>query len=184
MRVNNLEYIYARFSIHRQAVEQIHEIKEHKVFLSICSELQLCIFGFDNHREQVYQRFSLYREVLKIVGAKEDQLLMCFKSGDSEILVWDDEEKQLMKLKVDKSDEHEDQMTCCDTLPGLGLFVTGDKTGLVKIWNCKKQLIREVKFVEPVNSVAFLNPEADVLVGHSGNISKLETSLTKALGRS
>ena len=36
-----------------------------------------------------------------------------------------------------------------------------------------KALIREIKFVEPVNSVAFLNEKADLIVGHSGNLSRL-----------
>lgn len=36
-----------------------------------------------------------------------------------------------------------------------------------------KVLIREIKFVEPVNSVAFLNEKADLIVGHSGNLSRL-----------
>ena len=43
VRVNNLDHIYARFSIHRQAVTQIHEVKERKIFLSICEELHLII---------------------------------------------------------------------------------------------------------------------------------------------
>ena len=74
------------------------------------------------------------------------------------MLVWDEENKQLCKLPVDKSDEHEDTITCCDTHLTNGMLVTGDYDGLVKIWNSKKQLIREIKFVEPINSVAFLNP--------------------------
>lgn len=44
----------------------------------------------------------------------------------------------------------------------------------MKIWDCRKRLIREIKFVEPVNSVSFLNPEADIIVGHSGNLSRLD----------
>ena len=107
------------------------------------------------------------------------------KGGDSEILLWDpDAEREdtrtsgikgrLKKIKVDKSDEHEVPITCCDTLKSAGLFVSGDQEGLVKIWNYRKQLIREIKFVEPVNSVAFLNPEADIIVGHSGNLSRLD----------
>lgn len=43
----------------------------------------------------------------------------------------------------------------------------------MKIWDCRKRLIREIKFVEPVNSVSFLNPAADIIVGHSGNLSRL-----------
>lgn len=51
--------------------------------------------------------------------------------------------------------------------------MTGDESGLVKIWNCKKQLVREIKFVEPINSVCFLGGERDLIVGHSGNLSRL-----------
>jgi WD40 repeat protein len=74
-----------------------------------------------------------------------------------------------------RSDEHEDAISCCDSLPSLGRFVTGDVDGLVKIWNSKKQLIREIKFVEAVNSATFLNEQGDILVGHSGNLSRLDS---------
>ena len=51
--------------------------------------------------------------------------------------------------------------------------MTGDKSGLVKIWNCKKQLVREIKFVEEISSVCFLGADRDLIVGHSGNLSRL-----------
>jgi WD40 repeat protein len=54
--------------------------------------------------------------------------------------------------------------------------VTGDEDGLIKVWNGRKQLIRDIKFVETVNSVAFLNDMGDIIVGHSGNISRLDAS--------
>lgn len=93
--------------------------------------------------------------------------------------VWDEEQQMKVVLKDDNSDEHEDAITCFDILLAKGLYVTGDAgdgEGLVKVWNCKKQLIREVKFVEPINSVCFLNLEGDLLVGHSGNLSRLDAS--------
>lgn len=58
-------------------------------------------------------------------------------------------------------------------LPELGLFVTGAKDGLVKVWNIKKELIREIKFPEPITSVCFLNSKADILVGHVGKVSSV-----------
>jgi WD40 repeat protein len=54
------------------------------------------------------------------------------------------------------------------------MIVTGDKDGLVKIWNSKKQLVREIKFVGKINSVAFLNQQGDLIVGHAGNLSRLD----------
>ena len=179
VKVNNLDQIYARFSIHREEVKQIYEIRKDRVFLSICEENILCIWGFTEVREQLYHKFNLYREVMSIIVAKSQQLLVCFMKGDSEILVWNNETEQLCELQEkDKSDEHEDIITCCDSmqidnLPEKTLFVTGDEQGLVKIWNSMKVLIREIKFVEPVNSVAFLNEKADLIVGHSGNLSRL-----------
>ena len=41
------------------------------------------------------------------------------------------------------------------------------------------QLIREIKFVGKINSVAFLNEQGDIIVGHAGNLSKLEYSKYK-----
>ena len=105
--------------------------------------------------------------------SNNNQMLMCFESGDTELFSWNEEQNKLQRLDFDKSDEHEDKLTCCDILERQGLYVTGDKDGLVKIWNFKKQLIREVKFVEAVNSVCFLNQTADIIVGHSGNLSRL-----------
>ena len=34
-------------------------------------------------------------------------------------------------------------------------------------------MIREIRFVDPINSVCFINKKADILIGHSGNLSKL-----------
>ena len=176
IKVNNLSHIFARFSIHREAVLQINEIRELGTFLSICKENQLKIWGFSEKtgREVIKAKYNLHREVFKIIVCKQQLLLLCFSSGDSEILVWDEPNKQLCKLPLDKSDEHEDKFTCCDVLLSSSLIVTGDKEGLVKIWNSKKQLIREIKFVEPINSVAFINTEGDIIVGHSRNLSKVE----------
>ena len=113
-------------------------MREHRKFLSICVEDNLNIWGFKDGTSVIYQKMNLYRKVFNIITAKANTLLMCFESGDSEILVWDQKNEYITKLKVDKSDEHEDEITCCDTLPSMGLIVTGDKDGLVKIWNCKK----------------------------------------------
>lgn len=93
-------------------------------------------------------------------------------------------EKEFYRLSCDKIDEHEDELQSLDFLPSYnegisvnkviirgGLFVTGAKDGLVKVWNMKKELIREIKFPEPITSVCFLNPAADLLVGHVGKVS-------------
>lgn len=54
-------------------------------------------------------------------------------------------------------DEHEDELESIDFLFQKGLYVTGGRDGLVKVWNSKKELIREIKFPEPITAVCFLN---------------------------
>lgn len=69
VKMDNLSHIYARFSIHREAILQLNEIKDQEVFLSICEENILQIWGFDDQskvgiqREVILKKFNLYREV-------------------------------------------------------------------------------------------------------------------------
>ena len=35
----------------------------------------------------------------------------------------------------------------------IGFYVTGGEDGFVKVWNHEKQLVREIKFPEPVTFV-------------------------------
>lgn len=82
------------------------------------------------------------------------------------MLRWDKEKKSFLKLPIDRGQEHEDKVEAIDIHLGLGLIVTGDNEGLVKIWNRKKQVVREIKFTEPITAVCFLNEQADLLIGH------------------
>jgi WD40 repeat protein len=60
-----------------------------------------------------------------------------------------------------------------DMLQSKGLFVTGGKDGLIKVWNIRKELVREIKFPEPITAVCFFNQHADILVGHVGKVSSV-----------
>lgn len=69
--------------------------------------------------------------------------------------------------------EHEENVTTIDTHSGLKLIVSGDSSGLIKLWNFKRQLIREIKFTEPISAVCFLNQDGDLVVGHKGKVSRI-----------
>jgi len=58
-----------------------------------------------------------------------------FKSGDTELLYWEEASKELYKLSTDKINEHENDLVSIDIHLGKELFVTGGKDGLVKVWN-------------------------------------------------
>jgi WD40 repeat protein len=98
---------------------------------------------------------------------------MGFKTGDTELFYWDDSGKELYRLSCNKINEHEDELQSIDILYSRGLFVTGAKDGLIKVWNIRKELIREIKFPEPITAVSFLNQRGDILVGHVGKVSSV-----------
>jgi WD40 repeat protein len=100
-------------------------------------------------------------------------VFMGFRTGDTEMFHWDEGAKELYRLVSDKVDEHEDELQSIDMLQSRRLFVTGARDGLIKVWNIKKELVREIKFPEPITSVCFLNPNADILVGHVGKVSSV-----------
>ena len=54
IRVDNLDYVYSRFSIHRQAITHIHELREQRKFISICIDLDLVVWGFEGNREKIF----------------------------------------------------------------------------------------------------------------------------------
>ena len=94
-----------------------------------------------------------------------------FKNGESCVVYCN--EHELLKLTYDISMEHDERVDVFDCLPSKGLMATADADGLIKIWNAKKELIREIKFNEPISSVTFINVKGDLLVGHQGQLSKI-----------
>lgn len=99
---------------------------------------------------------------------------MGFKTGFTELFHWEEDKKELYRLYSEyRLDEHEEDLTTIDMLQSRGLFVTGGQDCLIKVWNMRKEMIREIKFPEPITSVCFLNPQGDILVGHVGKVSSV-----------
>ena len=74
-------------------------------------------------------------------------------------------------MKCEPGFDHDKEITCLETFPDKNLFISSGMDGFVKVWNVKKELIREIKFPEPVTSVSFLNDKSDIIVGHLGKVS-------------
>jgi len=95
-----------------------------------------------------------------------DYISIIMKNGESVVLLC--KEDEFLKLNYDISMEHDEKVEVIDFLPSKGLMATGDADGLIKIWNAKKELIREVKLNEEISSVTFINIKGDLLVGNHG----------------
>lgn len=106
---------------------------------------------------------------------------MVFKTGETEIVEYEAGSECLQLLESEKSREHDSHITGIDFNPSLGLMVTCDEEGIVRLWNREKKFLREIQFPGPIDSIVFLNQEGDLLVSHEQRLSlvKLETYWTK-----
>ena len=67
-------------------------------------------------------------------------------------------------------------MQAIDVLPAKELVLSGGLDCYAKIWNKKKELLREIKFPEKVYAACFLNEYGDILVGHHGKVSTVRAA--------
>ena len=82
----------------------------------------------------------------------------------------------LYKLPNTKLDEHENGLCGIDYHQKLELFATGGPDQTVKIFNLKKEILKEIKFPQPVSGVVFLNPAGDLMIGHNEKVSVVNYS--------
>jgi WD40 repeat protein len=156
---------------HIEVYPEIVELNVKGIFLSLCAELTMNIWGFTKEDIQVYRTFKIYRGIQDVCLDCEN-ILISFSTSDSELFAWNDEDKELEIIYTQsKSNDHVGKVTCTDSNLSRSLFVTGGEDGYAKVWTSNKDLIREICFPEQLNTVCFLNPECDVLVGHGQKVS-------------
>lgn len=86
---------------------------------------------------------------------------------------FDSSKDELFWIEGEKSKEHDSGLAGCDFNLKLGLIVTADVNGVVRLWTKNKKFIREIQFPGLIDSVAFLNTAGDLLVSHAERISKI-----------
>lgn len=103
--VHQTDKVYARFSIHRQSIVKIEEMSAKGIFLSICSEFIMNIWGFANDNIMVYKTFKTFRPI-KDISFSGENMLISFQSRDSELMFMNEETNQLEIIHREKSNEH------------------------------------------------------------------------------
>lgn len=53
LAVNEIDKIYARFFFHRAAIIRIVEMPKRQKFITVCQEMNICLWGFKDFRTQV-----------------------------------------------------------------------------------------------------------------------------------
>lgn len=150
--------------------------------MSFCQERNIKIWKCNNKERKAYivHEYKIGKIVNKIVVLTKlepsniERFLIVFSSGESELFEFDNSDESFWWIESEKAREHDCELTGCDYNPRLGLIVTSDKNGVIRIWNKDKKFLREIHFPNPVDSVCFLNIEGDILVSHSKRISHIK----------
>jgi WD40 repeat protein len=109
---------------------------------------------------------------------------MGFDHGDTSLYIWgldplrrrkEQTNGEILKLETRTSD-HEGGLTATDFHPILRLYVTAGLDKALRIWNEKMELLKEVRFPQPIVGARFMNPQGDIIVGHETRTSVLEFS--------
>ena len=102
-----------------------------------------------------------------------ERFLVIFSSGESELFEFSKVDDSLTWIESEKTREHDCELRGCDFNIKLGLIVTADKNGVIRIWTHEKVFLREIQFPDEIESLCFLNEDGDLLVSHSRRISKI-----------
>ena len=73
-----------------------------------------------------------------------ERFLVIFSSGESELFEFSKADDSLTWIESEKTREHDCELRGCDFNIKLGLIVTADKNGVIRIWTQDKVFLREI----------------------------------------
>jgi len=135
-------------------VLNIKYLPNSRVFISVCAENNFKIWKLNNREKKAFTINTL--KIPKAVDRfhlipmtdhdilKKDRFLIVFKTGESEMFEWEQETETLIHIESDKAKDHDCPLSGCDYMPSLGMLVTSDVNGMVRIWNKDKKFLREI----------------------------------------
>lgn len=85
--------------------------------------------------------------------------------------MYNGETEILSMVESEKQKEHEAPLTGLDYNRELGLMISSDNDGSIRIWSKDKKFMREITFPHKVDSVCFYNAQGDILVSHEQRVS-------------
>lgn len=106
VNLDNLEEMYARFSIHRQAITKFQQLNSRGIFVSICAELTMHIWEFSTTNIVIYKTIKIFRPI-KDITSDNYKIFLSFCSNDLELFNWNHKMKELEILHKDKRDDHD-----------------------------------------------------------------------------
>ncbi|CAH1788529.1 unnamed protein product [Owenia fusiformis] len=76
----------------------------------------------------------------------------------------------VMLLDHSKEDDHSADINGLSVCANNRIFATSSQDGLLKIWNWRGELLREMQFDNTLNGASFINTQGDILVGYQNHL--------------
>jgi len=89
----------------------------------------------------------------------------------------------IYRVKCDKDEEHETQVTFLTVHERTGCFMTGSKDGVVKVWNREKKLIFDFQFFSETSSGIFSGSGYGMLLAQKKVISDIKPTVLDNLAK-
>lgn len=102
MPVNRTDKIYARVTVHHEAVRQLKEIPNHDAFISVCDDQFLMIWKFDHvgpKKLQVLVKTNLCRQLLNIAVCGSF-IMLGFEQSDNHIVAYSQSQGNFVWVKT------------------------------------------------------------------------------------
>ena len=111
----DLEKVYSRITVHREAIRFIKYLPSICIFLSVCDELNLKFWrlNYEEKRVQILFDFKLTKKIKNVVvlgknyQSTREKFMLIFKKGESEMFEFDAEEDKLYYIETEKIREHD-----------------------------------------------------------------------------
>ena len=105
VKVQQLSLIYARFSVHKQGILHVHEMKKEKAIITMCEDNELKIWGFKDNMMQIWRNFNVQRPIstMKVIDSPT-MILTTFASGESYYFRWSNKSKNLRIVLPDENE--------------------------------------------------------------------------------
>jgi len=162
----NLFFIYARINVATCKIKQIEALKD--VYLTLSEINTFFVWTVRNRKMEMYHELKLGANFSHF-SVLENRIFLAYLSGDQELLHWD--EPNLHVVQFLKEFDHEKKINSSDAIRSKKLMMTCSDDGSLKIWNYRRQLIRQVRFPYKLPYACFMNFKGDILVCYQNIVS-------------
>lgn len=170
LHIELMTIVHTRYSAHREQIISVEQVGDH--LLTICQQHRLIvsaiqISSYNANEIVVLKKIDLRQPIDHIMPINDSTFLITLSIGDMEVYRIND---GLVRLDYSSDAEHETTIATV-AIDVNSALIASAANDTIKIWTFSKQALEEVKYVDVVSSVCFM--DGALLVAHKSTVSKI-----------